>query len=172
MTKGRAFSLNRPSSRAKPYHYRACGLDDVYLLSGFTLKETAYGPAISIKDIEGLHNAIASALVTQRAPLSEKEFRFLRKRCDLTQQDLAKRLRVDVQTVARYEKGQTTISGAADFILRLLFSMRQKPSNSRYRLVEAALEILDESSSRRGAKTSLHMEGSRSGWKSRELVHS
>jgi transcriptional regulator with XRE-family HTH domain len=40
-----------------------------------------------------------------------------------TQDQLAKRLRVDAQTVARYEKNQTDIPGATDAVLRFLYAV-------------------------------------------------
>ena len=38
--KGRQnFSRRDQKVAAKPHHYRACGLDDVYLLNGFRVRE-------------------------------------------------------------------------------------------------------------------------------------
>ena len=47
--------------------------------------------------------------------------RFLRKLMDLTQAELAAWVGTNVQTVARWEKGRTEISGPADRLMRLLF---------------------------------------------------
>ena len=40
---------------------------------------------------------------------------------ELTQAELGAKLRVTDQTVARWEKGETTIPGVADQMLRVLF---------------------------------------------------
>lgn len=86
------------------YHYKTCGLENVYLKNGYTLKETPYGPAVSIDDIEGLHLAISRDLLRQKTPLTGRQFRFLRKEQDLTQAELAAILGVTEQTVAAWEK--------------------------------------------------------------------
>ena len=69
-------------------HYTACGLDNVWLASGFTVKETKYGKGVSIEDVDGLHQLLASNLVEKKGLLTGKEFRFLRVHLGLTQQSL------------------------------------------------------------------------------------
>jgi putative transcriptional regulator len=104
-----------------PYHYVQCGLDDVFLLNGYTRHRTPYGAGVSIEDVEGLHNVIAQHICLSKASLSGKEFRFLRKLMDLTQVEVAVNLGYDVQSVARWEKGKAEVNGAADRLLRILF---------------------------------------------------
>lgn len=104
-----------------PLHYRECGLDDVFLASGFRREETPYGAAVVIEDQDGLHKAIAHYLVTSRKPLTGKEIRFLRKHMDWTQADFARLIGVDVQTFARWEKGETRVPGPADRIIRVAY---------------------------------------------------
>src|SRR3974390_1200353 len=104
----------------KPYHYKACGLDDVYLLNGYKRVETDYGSGVQIENVESLHKTICMYIVSAAKPLKPKEFKFLRKQLNYTQQYLAELMRVDVQTIARYEKGETSIPGAADFTLKAL----------------------------------------------------
>lgn len=86
------------------YQYSSCGLENVFLKNGYTIKETPYGPAVSIDDIEGLHRAIAHDILRQRTPLTGQQFRFLRKEQDLTQAEMAAILGVTEQTVAAWEK--------------------------------------------------------------------
>jgi DNA-binding transcriptional regulator YiaG len=106
---------------AEPLHYTACGLDNVYLLNGFT-RETVDGEEyVSIEDMEGLWKAIGLHLVTTRKALAPKEIRFLRQQMDLTQAELGARLRVADQTVARWEKDRCDLPGPADMMLRALF---------------------------------------------------
>jgi len=47
-------------------HYTACGLDNVWLANGFTIKETKYGKGVSIDDVDGLHRLLASNLVEKK----------------------------------------------------------------------------------------------------------
>lgn len=48
------------------YHYRQCGLDNVHLLNGFTIKKTKHGVTMSIQDMDGLHQAIGTYLVRKK----------------------------------------------------------------------------------------------------------
>lgn len=104
-----------------PLHYTACGLDDVYLVSGYEVEKTSEGDGISIKKIDQLHKAIGCYLAKKKKVLSGKELRFLRKQMDLSQAELGALVGLTSQQVARWEKGESEISGAADVVLRLLF---------------------------------------------------
>jgi putative transcriptional regulator len=125
-------------------HYTACGLDYVYLANGFRREETAYGPGSAIDDIDGLHAAIAADIVHHRATLAGPEIRFLRKELDLTQSALAHFLGVDVQTVARWEKGQSEIPGPADRLVRLLYLDHKGGSQAAREVLEALSELGDD----------------------------
>ncbi len=105
------------------YHYNECGLDNVYLLSGYHFVDTPRGKAIVIQDEQGLLRAIGMMLVSERRNLNGKEFRFLRHELNQTQADLATVLGVNVQSVARWEKGRTKepIDGPAQRLLRLIY---------------------------------------------------
>jgi putative transcriptional regulator len=105
----------------EPLHYKDCGLDDIYLVSGYEVEKTPYGDGISIKNLDQLHKAIGSFLARQKKALSGKELRFLRKQMDLSQSDLGKMLGLTSQQVARWEKGQCEVSGSADILIRGLF---------------------------------------------------
>ena len=125
------------------YHYRLSGLDYVYLVNGFTRQETEYGPGISIDDLYGLHRAIAEDIIEDRAHLSGHEVRFLRKEMDLSQAGLAVMLGVDAQTVARWEKGQTDVTGPADRLVRILYLEHIGGNQDVRRLIDT-LADLDE----------------------------
>lgn len=105
----------------KPYHYKACGLDNVYLVNGFYMEETEYGPVISFEDIEGLHALIAHRLVNHDRELSGKEFRFLRKELEFSQKEVARLFGYDEQTIGRWERGENDMPGSADRLIRLLY---------------------------------------------------
>ncbi len=104
-----------------PYHYTMCGLDDVYLASGYDRVETEYGPGVVIRHQDELHRAIGAHLACSKKTLSGKEVRFLRHEMDLTQEQLGGIMRVADQTVARWEKEETPISGPADLMIRALY---------------------------------------------------
>jgi putative transcriptional regulator len=109
-------------TRAKRYHYRGCGLDNIYLEGGVNYIQTPRGKTAQIEDIEGLHRAIGRWLVREKKNLSGKEFRFLRHEINLTQQTLAALLNTDVQNVGRWERGEgEKISGPAQNLIRLLY---------------------------------------------------
>jgi hypothetical protein len=84
MTRPNIFSISALPPESKPYHYTECGLDDVYLLNGFSFDELD----VSINNVDGLWRAIAANLVTRHATLSPAEIRFLRS----LKQSLATRL--------------------------------------------------------------------------------
>lgn len=105
----------------EPLHYTACGLDDVYLVNGFSREQIDGEDVITIEDMDGLWKAIGLSLVCGRKALAAKEIRFLRGHMDMTQAELGDMLRVTDQTVARWEKGERPISGPADLLLRVCF---------------------------------------------------
>ena len=104
-----------------PLHYTACGLDDVYLMSGYETVKTSHGEGTAIKKLDELHLAIGRNLAERKKVLSAKELRFLRTHMNLTQSELGKLLGLTSQQVARWEKAESDISGAAEFLLRAYF---------------------------------------------------
>jgi putative transcriptional regulator len=103
------------------YHYTESGLDSVYLVNGYEIVPTEDGTSVVIQDLDGLHQAIGRILATEKKRLNGKEVRFLRTEMLLSQSVLARLLQVDEQTVARWEKDRSKISGPADATLRLLY---------------------------------------------------
>jgi DNA-binding transcriptional regulator YiaG len=104
------------------YHYRSCGLDNVYLQNGIIERKTKYGSTVKIEDCDGLHKAIARHLVNKPCPLSGKEFRFLRIEMDYSQKTLGALLDVSDQAIAKWEKGDAEIKRMADVTIRGLYS--------------------------------------------------
>ncbi len=117
----RAYAVRGKKIAGEPYHYTQCGLEDVYLLNGYKRHKTPYGSGVAIENVEELHKVIAEHLCVNKAFLSGREFRFLRKLMDLTQSEVAMFLGCDVQSVARWEKGKAEASGAADKVMRILY---------------------------------------------------
>ena len=105
----------------EPILYRGAGLDGIYLCNGFKREEVDGEWFTYIEDIEGLHEAIAFHLVEHSGVLGPKEIRFIRNTMDKTQAEIAEGMGVDVQTVARWEKGESKMPGPADRMLRVFF---------------------------------------------------
>jgi putative transcriptional regulator len=103
------------------YHYLGCGLSNVYLKNGYRLAKTPYGEGVSIHDLDGLHDAIGAAIVSDPHPMMGEAFRFLRVELDLSQAGLAALLGCDEQAVARWEKGTSKVNAPAERLLRLLY---------------------------------------------------
>lgn len=137
------FSIDGREPCAEPLHYTACGLDDVYLLNGFSVEETDYGRGVAVESGDELHAAIADHLVMHRKRLSAREFRFLRRQMDMTQAELAGRLGLDAQTIARYEKAETAIAGPADLAVRFVYILWALPADARRTVAEALKALLD-----------------------------
>ena len=151
---------NTPTER---YHYTECGLDNIYLVNGFDYVDTPRGRAVNIKNVEGLHRAIGQILVRDVQNLTGKQFRFLRHEMNATQQSLAAILRVDVQSLARWEKGKNKrpIDGPAQGLLRVLYE-QFVGGNTDFTEPLKRLAQLDEQLNEEDVDISL--EDTREGW--------
>ncbi|MEZ5647564.1 MAG: helix-turn-helix domain-containing protein [Alphaproteobacteria bacterium] len=103
------------------------------------IKNTPYGPATAIQKADELHAVIATQLITDKPFLSGGEFRFLRKELNLSQNNLARLMGKDVQSIARWEKSGR-VSKMADRFLRAIYyaKMTKQPD------VEQLLNELNE----------------------------
>ena len=102
--------------------YTGCGLPNIYLSNGYAEIETPFGKSVSIDDVEGLHRAIGMEIVNREPTLSGKEFRFLRKELELSQDKLGGLLGRDSQTIALWEKEKSDLPKMADMLLRAIYS--------------------------------------------------
>ena len=129
----------------EPLHYTACGLDDVYLMSGYDPVEMpdGEGDGIRIRNLEGLHEAIGDYLAAHKKVLSGKELRYLRNHMDLTQSELGALVGLSSQQVARWEKETNKPSGAAESLVRVLF-LENLCDNFNVRDLLNGLETLDD----------------------------
>lgn len=164
MKRVRMFKLRGESSR-RPFHYVECGLDDVFLVNGYEPRRTPYGEGISIKHQDALHDAIGLHLASERKVLSGKEIRYLRAHMQMTQADLGKKLGYSAQQVARWEKGQSEMPGAADRLLRVIYLERMRRSPKIEALLTKLEEMDDTSSSRQ------YFRSAGSGWKLTAATH-
>jgi putative transcriptional regulator len=126
----------------KSYHYTDSGLDNVYLLSGYTIHKTAYGRGVSIEDTAGLHRVIGRWLIELPHPLTGAELRFLRLEMDLSQARLAAIIGSTEQNVRRWEKARTKpIQGPADRLTRALYNEYTGGDGSLRHMVDRLAEL-------------------------------
>lgn len=120
-------------------HYKNCGLDNIWLANGFTVRQTAYGKVTSYTDVEGLYMAIALELCQGKHAISSAGFRFLRKQLNLTQSALGEKLGYADQTIAKWEKGTLNIPIVVAQYMRLLCLSELNPNislNDTFQVVE------------------------------------
>lgn len=107
------------------YQYKECGLDNIYLVNGFTKRQTSRGHSVSIEDVGGLHGAIGEWLARDKKTLDGREARFLRLEMGLSQVALAVLLGKDEQSIARWEKKRLsdneTIPPDSERMIRYLY---------------------------------------------------
>ena len=142
------------------YHYRQCGLEDVFLVNGFVYESTPYGETVRIHDIDGLHYAIGTHLIEDRKELTGAEIRFLRHELDLSQRMLGDLLGKSSQSVARWEKGENAIDQTADRLLRVLYDAKAGGKRKEIRDMLERLAELDAGV----AVASIQFEDTEKGW--------
>lgn len=84
-----------------PIPYRACGLDGIWLCNGYEIEEIGGERFTRVKDLEGLHSAIALHLVENRKTLAPKEIRFIRTAMNKTQAEIARMVGVNAEWEAK-----------------------------------------------------------------------
>jgi DNA-binding transcriptional regulator YiaG len=105
------------------YRYTDSGLDNVFLVNGYYEKDTPYGRAVSIEDLDGLHKAIGRWLVNVAKPLNGAEFRFLRHELDLSQKKLGQMMGKSEQAIGRWERAPTkAVDPIADRLIRIIYT--------------------------------------------------
>lgn len=135
------FYIKGRERMAEPYHLKAIGLSNIYLLNGITFgHDEEYGNTVYIENLKGLHRAIGLHIIETASYLSGDEFRFLRKQMGLTQKELGERLGISDQTIANYEKGATSSIGPAEFALRVGYLLHILPDEARAKLVKSMFE--------------------------------
>jgi DNA-binding transcriptional regulator YiaG len=86
------------------YAYDFDGLSQVFLASGFRIRQTRYGEGVSFCSTEELNKQICVAIALRRGRLRGSEFRFVRRALELTQAALATMFGRTELTVANWEK--------------------------------------------------------------------
>lgn len=142
------------------FHYTSCGLRNVWLKNGFTEKDTPYGKAISIHNLNNLHRVIGLYLADNKPRLSGAEVRFLRKELDISQGHLAQILGVGETSVRGWEKNRPSITRPAERMLRVLYREHVEGDGSVRDLVER-LSQLNRDTYRRA----IELEETDTGWR-------
>jgi putative transcriptional regulator len=131
------------------YHYTESGLPNVYLVNGFTVETLDGEEYTSIDDMNGLHKTIANAIIDSPKPLTHQEFRFLRIEMNVSQKTLGTRFGVTEQTIARYEKGESSIPRTTDAALRSLYMESQQKNHP----VSYFLDLLADTEAKAAAQS-------------------
>lgn len=123
------------------YHYVESGLDNVYLLNGFTTEEDPeYGPLVTFHNPDMMHRAIAIGIIEEGRPLTGPEFKFLRRLRKMTQAKVAEFFGVDAQTVANYEKGTSPIPKSSDTVWKAEYLLSIMPEDVRASVIKEIIE--------------------------------
>lgn len=104
------------------YHYKECGLDNVYLENiELRVCEACRVEMPRIRRILDLHTTIARAVALKPSLLNGAEIRFLRKHLGLKAREWAALLRIDHTTLSRWENGDQQIGPQSETLIRLLY---------------------------------------------------
>jgi DNA-binding transcriptional regulator YiaG len=124
------------------YHYTESGLRNVWLVNGYTVKQTPYGETVSIQDVQGLHRYIGS-VIAHRPKLTGPELRFLRKEMGMSQKALADFVGTTEQSVSLWER-RGRIPKAEDRLIKLAYlEMIDKKGNVKIKDTITRLNELD-----------------------------
>lgn len=101
------------------YHYQECGLSYVTLVGIVVRKCAGCGNIMPrIPNIEGLHDAIAQALINKSERLVAQEIVFLRKYLGWSGADFARNMHCDRAQISKWEHGKVEMSKPYELLLR------------------------------------------------------
>lgn len=106
------------------YRYTESGLDNVVIEGMAVVSDHSGDDTYTIPNLLGLHKVIAYCIITSQRGLQPKELRFLRTEMGLTQAELAQIVKMDHQTIGRWERGETELDQNAEFLIRVLAAER------------------------------------------------
>lgn len=149
-------------TKMKKIPYTSCGLDNIYLLNGYTKLYFDGEEATSIHDLDGLHGAIGSAICGLRRPLTGSEFRFLRLELDMSQKAVGALFKKGDQAVAKWEKGETDLPRSIDVLVRNIY-MEHIGDNPK---VSEMIEQINNLDRRMQEQELCFQEDSVEGWRS------
>ena len=118
------------------YQYTDGGLQNVWLVNGFEIRQTPFGEAVSFHDIDGLTEAICLTLTRKIGLLSGMEFRYIRSAgMLLSQESLGQQFGIVDQTIARWEK-EDRVPRWADNLIRLFYGAHAQGNEPIRRAVD------------------------------------
>lgn len=101
------------------YRYTESGLDSVIIEGAELVKDDAGERCTTIRNVNGLHKAIAHGIVTRQGSMTGRELRFLRTEIGMTQAELGDMLHCTPVTVSRWERSEHPIDSNAEALIRL-----------------------------------------------------
>ena len=126
------------------YHYTECGLEGVYLVSGYEIVESPEGRYVTIKDIDGLHKTIGQSLIYNKKDMDGDDIRFLRHELGLSQTLLANLLDVSEQSINRWERGKSNINKPAEALIRALYAEHIEDEGGIKRMLKRIIDLEDQ----------------------------
>jgi len=108
------------------YHYRECGLNNI-ILDIVVRKCPSCGSMMPvIPGIEGLHDALANAIVKKDGRLTPQEIVFLRKSLGWSGVDFAQNMGTDRAQISKWEHGAVKMSKPYELLLREIVASGKK----------------------------------------------
>jgi putative zinc finger/helix-turn-helix YgiT family protein len=110
------------TKKQESYHYKECGLDNVFLKNiDLRVCDSCGAKIPRLSRMRELHGTIARAVAMQPCPLRGQDIRFLRKQLGYSAKEWATFLRTDASTLSRWENDQQEIGTQSDTLIRLLY---------------------------------------------------
>ena len=106
------------------YRYTESGLDTVIIEGAQIVSDDTGERCATIPNVNGLHRAIANAIVCRHGSMTGQELRFLRTEIGMTQAELAAMLHREPLTVSRWERNENPIDSNAETVIRLFAAQR------------------------------------------------
>lgn len=106
------------------YQYVESGLENVFIEGVSFVTDDAGETCITVPNINGLHKAIASGIVRQKAGMTGREMRFLRTEIGFTQAELALIVHREALAISRWERGEVPIDSNAEALIRLFAAQK------------------------------------------------
>lgn len=112
------------------YKYIESGMDNVTIM-GILMRHCPACGAIMpvIPSIEGLHDALADAIIRKDEQLTPKEIVFLRKSLGWSGTDFAKNMKCDKAQISKWEHGTVKMSKPYELLLREIVASGKKFTN-------------------------------------------
>lgn len=99
------------------YHYKMCGLDNVWLENGYSERQTRYGRGVSVADADQLHAILATEVARKDGRLTGQELKFLRNFLCLSQKRVGEMVGCSEQSVSLWER-TNSLPAAEEVVIR------------------------------------------------------